>query len=320
MAAMLRALESVVSVLAIIAIGFGLGRRAKADGQAMALLSRLVMSVALPAYMVANLMGGYDRARLLALLPGLPVPFIVMLLSYSLALPVARAARISGTRRGVFASLFALSNTIFIGLPVNEILFGAASLPFVLLYYIANTTLFWTIGVYGIARDAAAMGGKPAARIVSVEGFRRMLSPPLLAFLASAILILLGVKIPPFLLDLTKTVGGMTTPLSMIFVGMAVASVDWRNIRPDLDLALLLGGRFVLSPLLLVLAVRWTDLPQLMKSVFLIQASMPAMTQVPIVARAYGADAEYAGVMTSITTVASLLTIPVYMGLVGFVF
>ncbi|HUX37363.1 MAG TPA: AEC family transporter [Rectinemataceae bacterium] len=317
---MLRALESVIAVLAMIAIGFGLARRVKPDAQATALLSRLVMSVALPSYMVANLMGGYDRVRLLALLPGLSVPFIVMLLSFGIAVLVARAARVSGARRGVFASLFALSNTIFIGLPVNEILFGTASLPFVLLYYIANTTLFWTIGVYGIARDAAALGGKPAARIVSAEGLRRVLSPPLVAFLASAALILLGVKLPQFLLDLTKTVGGMTTPLSMIFVGITVASVDWRKIRLDLDLALLIGGRFVLSPLLLVLAVRWTDLPQLMKSVFLIQASMPAMTQVPIVARAYGADAEYAGVMTSITTVASLLTIPLFMGLVGLVF
>lgn len=44
------------------------------------------------------------------------------------------------------------------------------------------------------------------------------------------------------------------------------------------------------------------------------------MTQIPIVAKAYGADAEYAGVMTSLTTVASLLTIPLIMGLVGFAF
>ena len=317
---MLRALESVVSVLAMIALGFGLARRAKPDERATALLSRLVMSIALPAYMVANLMGGYDRARLLALLPGLPVPFAVMLVSFGLALLVARSARVTPTRRGVFASLFALSNTIFIGLPVNQILFGPESLPFVLLYYIANTSLFWTIGVYGIARDAAEMGGRPAARIVSVEGLRRVFSPPLVAFLASVALILIEVRLPPFLLDLAKTVGAMTTPLSMIFVGITIASVDWRKIRPDLDLALVLGGRFVLSPLLLILAVRWTGLPLLMKSVFLIQASMPAMTQIPIVARAYGADAEYAGVMTSISTVASLLTIPLFMGLVGMVF
>ncbi|MDA8411279.1 MAG: AEC family transporter [Treponema sp.] len=317
---MLRALESVISVLVMIALGFGLARRAKPGDKATALLSRLVMSIALPSFMVANLMGGYDRARLLSILPGLPVPFVVMLASFGLSLLIARGLRIERSRRGSFANLFALSNTIFIGLPVNQILFGPASLPFVLLYYIANTTLFWTIGVYGIARDAAAGGGRPAARIVSLEGLRRVFSPPLVAFLASVVLIMIGVRLPSFVLELAKTVGNMTTPLSMIFIGITIAAVDWRKIRLTVDLALVLGGRFVLSPLLLVLAVRWTGLPALMKSVFLIQASMPAMTQIPIVARAYGADAEYAGVMTSITTVASLLTIPLFMSVAGWVF
>jgi predicted permease len=317
---MLNALESVVSVLLLIALGFGLAKRGWFDDQATALAARLVVSVALPAYMVANLMGGYDRARLLAMLPGLPVPFAVMLASFGIGRAVAKAARLPSGRRGTFASMFSLSNTIFIGLPVNLVLFGDASLPYVLLYYVANTTLFWSIGVYGIARDGSARGGTKAARFISREGLARMLSPPLLAFLVSSILILAGLRLPAFLLDLSRTVGNMTTPLSMIFIGSTIAAVDWKTVRPGLDMALLLGGRFVLAPLLIVLAVGWLDFPVLMKKVFLIQATMPAMTQTPIVARAYGADAEYAGIMTSITTVASLVTIPLFMGLIGYLF
>ena len=317
---MLNALESVVSVLLLIALGFGLAKRGWFDEGATALVARLVMSVALPAYMVANLMGGYDRAKLLAMLPGLPIPFAVMLASFAIGRVVARAARISQGRKGTFASMFSLSNTIFIGLPVNLVLFGDKSLPYVLLYYVANTTLFWTIGVYGIARDGSARGGAEVARFISRESLSRMLSPPLLAFLASSALILAGIRLPGFLLDLARTVGNMTTPLSMIFIGSTIAAVDWRKVRPGLDMALILCGRFLVAPLLLALAVTWLDLPVLMKKVFLIQATMPAMTQSAIVARAYGADAEYAGVMTSITTVASLVTIPLFMGLIGYLF
>ena len=317
---MLRALESVVSVLFMIGIGFALARRSKIDEAASALVSRLVMSAALPAYMIANLMGGYDRAGLIALLPGLPVPFAVMLASFALGALGARAAGVALGRRGTFASMFALSNTIFIGLPVNQILFGPQSLPFVLLYYIANTTLFWTLGVHGIARDGSLRGGKPPTRFLSREGIGRVFSPPLLALLAAAALILLGLKLPPLVLDLAKTLGNMTTPLSMIFIGIVIARVDFRKLRLDLDLVLLLGGRFLVAPLLLVLAVGWTDLPVLMKKVFLIQASMPAMTQTSIVARSFGADAEYAGLLPSITTIASLRSIPLVLALVGLVF
>lgn len=126
-----------------------------------------------------------------------------------------------------------------------------------------------------------------------------------------------GVRLPVFVIDLARTLGDMTTPLSMIFIGITIAGVDWRLVRPRLDMALVVCGRFVVTPLLLALAVRWVDVPILMKRVFLIEASMPAMTQVPILAGAYGADAEYAGLLTSMTTVASMITIPLYMALIG---
>jgi predicted permease len=57
-----------------------------------------------------------------------------------------------------------------------------------------------------------------------------------------------------------------------------------------------------------------------MKQVFFVQAAMPAMTQTPILAEAYGADSEYAGIGTSLSTVLSLLMIPLCMVLVGKLF
>jgi predicted permease len=92
------------------------------------------------------------------------------------------------------------------------------------------------------------------------------------------------------------------------------------KLRLDAGLVLIVAGRFLISPLLLALVVRGMDLPLLMKKVFLIQASMPAMTQTPILAKAYGADAEYASVTTSFATVLSLAAIPLYMGIIDRIF
>ena len=62
------------------------------------------------------------------------------------------------------------------------------------------------------------------------------------------------------------------------------------------------------------------DLPLLMKQVFFVQAMMPAMTQTPILAGAYGADSEYAGLVTALTTALSLATIPLCMLVIGGIF
>jgi hypothetical protein len=299
----------------MIGLGFGLAKARWFEGDASGLLSRLVVNVALPAYMISNLMGGYDRAKLLSMLPGLPVPFAVMIASYLVAIGIAAALRVRKDRRGTFQSMFALSNSVFIGLPVNLLLFGDESLPFALLYYIANTTLFWTIGVYGIAADGAVRNGTRKPSLVSAAGLKRILSPPLLGFLVAVILILLGIRLPRSVMDSCKYLGNMTTPLSMLFIGIAIARVEWKKLKFEKDYIAVLAGRFLLTPALMALALRWLDLPLLMKQVFLMQSAMPAMTQTPILAESYKSDTEYAAIGTSLTTIVSMISIPVYMSL-----
>lgn len=312
---MFAALQSVFSVILMIGLGFGLAKARWFERDAGSLISRLVVDVALPSYMISNLMGGYDRAKLLSMLPGLLVPFVVMIASYLVAMGVAALLRVKRERRGTFQSMFALSNSVFIGLPVNLLLFGDASLPFALLYYIANTTLFWTVGVYGIAVDGAVRNKSQKPSLLSPSGLRRILSPPLLGFLVAVILILLGVQLPKSIMDSCRYLGNMTTPLSMLFIGIVIARVEWKKLKFEKDYIAVLVGRFVATPALMAFVLRWFEFPLLMKQVFLMQATMPAMTQTPILAAAYKADTEYAAVGTSLTTVASMISIPVYMTL-----
>lgn len=317
---MLTALQSVFSVILMIALGFLLAKRKWFERNSSSLLSRLVVSVALPSYMISNLMGSYDRARLLSMLPGLPIPFAVMIGSYALATGLAILLKVRKGRRGTFASMFALANAIFIGLPVNLLLFGDESLPFALLYYIANTSCFWTFGIYGIAYDGSIRSGRPKPSLVSVSGLKRILSPPLVGFLAAVAMILAGIVLPKSVMDLCKYLGNMTTPLSMIFIGIVISRVEWKKLKIERDILVVLAGRFLVTPLFMFLLLRGRDLPQLMNKVFLLTSAMPSMTQTPILAEAYGADSEYAGIGTSLTTVLSLITIPLYMGLVGVLF
>ena len=317
---MLNAVGSVVSVIVMISIGFVLARRGWFDAGAGTMISKIVITISLPAYMISNMTGGYDRARLISLLPGLPVPFMAMGIGFLTATALTMVFNVPKGRRGTFSSMFSLSNPIFIGLPVNFILFGEASLPYVLLYYIANTVLFWTISVYGISRDGAFIAGKPVPAMVSIDGIKRILSPPFLALLAAVTLIMLGIRLPRVALDFFKTLGAMTTPLSMIFIGIVISRVEWKKIRLERDLLLVIAGRFIVAPSVLIVIARWSDLPLLMKQVFLVQSMMPVMTQTPILVAAYGADAEYAGIATSLSTVLSLAIIPVCMVLAAVCF
>ena len=317
---MFNALGSVFSVILMISLGFFLAKRKWFEGSSASLISRLVVSVALPAYMINNLMGGYDRKKLLAMLPGLPIPFIAMIGGFTAAWGLAVLIKVPKGRRGIFSSMVALSNTIFIGLPINLMLFGDQSLPYVLLYYIANTTCFWIIGSFGIALDGHLLSGRKRPSLFSLAGLKRILSPPLLAFFAAILMIIVGIQLPAPIMDMCKYLGAMTTPLSMLFIGIVISRVDWKKLKLKADILIIVACRFVLIPACVYFMVRGLDFPLLEKQVFIIQAAMPAMTQIPILAESLGADAEYAGIGTSLTTVLSLITIPLYMTLVGRIF
>ena len=129
------------------------------------------------------------------------------------------------------------------------------------------------------------------------------------------VLVLLEVKLPVFLMSGFKYLGSMVTPLSMLFIGYTLSTVRLKELSFGKDISLLLIGRFLVSPLLVILVAEFIPIPYMMRQVFVVLAALPVMTQVPILASLYGADAKYAAIIVSLTTLLCLLVIPVYMAI-----
>lgn len=173
----------------------------------------------------------------------------------------------------------------------------------------ANISLFWTIGVFGITRDS----GKNKGHLFSVENIKRIFSPPLCGFIIAIIFIFMEINLPKFLMDSLKYMGGMTTPLSMLYIGIIIYNINLKEIKWDKSMSYILIGRFVISPLMVFLLVSSMKIPTLMEKVFIIQSAMPAMSITSVIAEANGADYEYAAVVTTMTTIVTLLVIPFYI-------
>ena len=126
-----------------------------------AVFTKLVMKISLPLYMLCHLEKDFTHDSLLRIAPDLLLPFASILLAYAVGRIAAKVLHIRQDRQGVFITCFFIANTIFIGLPVNLALFGTQSVPSVMLYYMANTTMFWTLGVYHIVNDSSRQGNMP---------------------------------------------------------------------------------------------------------------------------------------------------------------
>lgn len=304
----LKSISGILVILGMILVGFVIGEKGWFDDKSRGLLAKLVTQVALPCYMLYTITQRFTAADLLKMLPALRFPALSMVILLGIATGVARIFAVRQDRRGLFISMFFNSNTIFVGLPINQALFGDASIPYVLIYYMCNTTFFWTLGTYLIQRD-----GEGEAQFDIRTSLKKVFSPPLMGFLLGLILVMLQIKLPAFLASDLQYLGNLTTPLSMIFIGLSVSHVGVKQLVLGKDQLLILFGRFLVAPLLMATIVYWAPLPSLMKQVFIIQSAMPVMTNAPVVARLYGADSDYAAVMVTETTLATMVVIPILM-------
>jgi predicted permease len=219
-------------------------------------------------------------------------------------------------KAGLFSAIFAFSNTIFVGLPVNQALFGNKAVPYVLLYYVANTTLFWTIGLYNIRKDVE----DPNGDFSMYQALKKIFSAPLLGYIVGIIFILLGIKTPQFLVDTAKYIGQLTTPLSMIFIGISIYMTDLKDFKLDKNVLFLLIGRIIIAPIITILVLHLFKLNILMEKVFVIQSALPVMTQIAIVAHAYKSDQKYPSIMIAATNLLSLIVVPIYMYIISNIF
>ncbi len=112
----------------------------------------------------------------------------------------------------------------------------------------------------------------------------------------------------------------MTTPLSLVFIGIEISKIKLSNFNFEKDIWGGLFGRFIVCPLCVLCLVPFLNVSPISVKVFAMQAAMPAMTQMAIVCKQYGGDSQFAAALSFITIIGGLLMIPVYMTVVNMYF
>lgn len=308
MDAIWQGLSGIFEVVLIAGLGFFLAKKGWFWENAAKDLTRLTMTVALPPLMIHSLYANFTHDALLAAAPDLVLPFVSIFVAYLAGHVLASLLHISKGRRGIFICTCCIANAIFIGVPVNVALFGEASVPSCMLYYLANTTMFWALGAYLIIRDA---GGEH--HFTLKEMLLKLRTPPLMGFAAGVILLLANVPIPHFAMAAMKYVGGMATPMALMVIGIQMSRIPLSSIHFDKDLVGAMAGRFLLAPLCLFLLLPVIPVSEMSSKVFLMQAGMPAMTNMTILATAVGADAEYSTTVNCVSLALGVFFVPFYM-------
>lgn len=273
------------------------------------------MNVALPASIFISVLKYLTLDKLIEVAPGLLFTFGGVMLAYLAGYLVIKIFKVPAGRRGVLLNMFANANTIFIGLPLNIALFGDNSISYFLVYYITNTISTWAFGALLIAQDAKNPEDKQKGNF----NWRKLLPAPLVGFLISLFFLFFKLPVPTFVDSTLSYIGNIVTPLSLIYIGIVLSKAGLSSIRFDRDTVLALIGRFLLSPILmyLILALWGSQLPRIEYNTFMVQAAVPGLAVLPILANEGKGDVQYATNVVTTSTILFVVVIPIVVSLLG---
>lgn len=302
------AVDVILTLVMVMATGFALKKFSVMNKASDEFIPRLLQKAGIPALMLHTVLTQFTPGFLLENQVVILAAFLTILASIIVALLTARLFRIAPANQGIFSVMFAFSNTIFIGVPVITGIFGDKGIPYLMLYYLANTFLFWTIGIWLI-------GGDAGARLLSMESVRKILSPPILTFFLGMFMIFNGISLPAPVLDGLAWMKSLVTPLSTLYMGSVIADISLRKLPGLKPTLLILLGRFAVSPLLAMAILSFFGFSGAGVPVIIIASALPVMMQVSVMAGYYGKDRQYSAFLTALTTILSIFVLPFWLAI-----
>jgi len=149
----IQALSSLVTILAVITIGYLLQAKGWFQEGFSKSIEDLILKIALPASIFVSVLKFITREQLVSFFGASLYPLITVILGYIVAWGAVVLFKVPVGRRGIMLNTFVNANTVFMGLPLNLSLFGEEAMPYFLVYYVINTLSIFTVGTYVVAID-----------------------------------------------------------------------------------------------------------------------------------------------------------------------
>ncbi len=310
---MLSTLLIVLPIFALILAGYACRKARVLGAHATSELNRLVVYLALPA-LLFDIMSHATWASLDQ--PGFVAVFGV---SCAAVFAATILVQLRGRRHLVDATLDGLNaayaNTGFIGFPLCLVLFGRDSLPLATVATIMTACVLFAVAI--ILMAAGLQTERRPGHLLRTVGGSLLRNPLLLSPVAGAAVAASGVAIPGPAETFLHLMGAAASPVALVALGTFLAEERQGSARLRLT-GVLVGLKLLVQPLLAwgLAALVFRLPPELVKVVVLLSA-LPTGTGPFMLAELYQREAAVTSTTILASTILSLLTVTVLLGLLG---
>lgn len=215
-----------------------------------------------------------------------------------------KALRLKADTAGVYRFMLVFSNCGFLGYPVLRALYGGEAVFVASMYVLIFQILSFTYGVRQIS------AGSAASREFDIKKF---CTPMVITSLLALILYLTNVRFHPMVLETLSLLDRITSPASMLVIGCVLASYPLKTIFGRWHVYLFCVVRLIVIPVIVWAILRLFITDSLILGVMVVLSAMPAATNTVLLTAKYGGDEPTAASGLFLSTLLSLITLPVLL-------
>lgn len=144
----------------------------------------------------------------------------------------------------------------------------------------------------------------------TVEIVKKIFNIGVIACITAMLLYFLQTPVPSFLQAFITNLGNLTAPLSMMIIGASLAQMPLKELFLDKKLLLFSLVKLLLLPAVWMIMVNRVAEQEILRGVCLVMMATPAGSMTAMLAQQYGGDYETASRGVALTTVLSVITMP----------
>lgn len=265
------------------------------------ILNNIIIYLAMPALIFRAVFESKISLSLLEI-PLLAVATVA--LSMALAYIIGRLLHLKQPTFGALLLVAAIGNTGYLGYPLTLQLFGIKNLVKAVFYDLSGTVVFtFTIGLLIAQRYGKGNGKVNIAKEV-------ITFPPLIGLAVALVLKGLGIGLPTFLTETVGFLAGATIPLVMLTIGLSLEVAAAKNYT--LAIAVVVLVKLVVAPLIALFGGKLVGMSGSDLGVMVLEASMPSFLLSLVIGLRYGLDTDFLPAAIVVTTLLSMISIPVW--------
>ena len=268
-------------------------------------MSGLVLKVVNPVVIFL----AYQRELEASLVHNLGWTFLLAAVSYAIAFAVAYLLIPDKPGRETVVERFSTiySNCGFMGIPLVKAMFDYEGVFYLTAFITVFNALVWSHGVMQMS------GQRSLKSLLKV-----LRSPAIIAIVLGMILFFLRISIPGLLYETLDMVGALNTPLAMFVAGATIIRTDIPGVlrKPRIFYVALL--KHLVIPLLTILVFLAVPADGIVEMTVLAAASAPSAAICTMQCLNYRRNAAYASEIFGVTTLLSVISMPLMMVVYGF--